>query len=58
MELEVSKRPMFKPTLSTVMVRWALQWEMLKVVLYFKCQGIMAEKCYFNLSLFVAIISS
>ena len=27
MELEANKMPMFKPTLSIVMVLWVLQWE-------------------------------
>ena len=49
MELEVPQRPIFKPTLSTIMVQRVLQWERQKSFSRCKCQRTMAEKCRFNI---------
>jgi hypothetical protein len=49
MKLEVPKRPIFRPTLSAIMVQWILQWERQKRFSHCKCQGTMhmAEKLPF-----------
>ena len=39
MEREVPKRPIFTPTLSTIMVQWVLCWERQKRFSSCKCQG-------------------
>ena len=44
MELEVHKRPISRPTLSTIMVQWVLQWKRQKRSSHCKCQGTMIEK--------------
>ena len=48
MEFEVPKWPNFKPTLSTLMVQWVLQWEKQKRCSNSKRQGCMAKKCWYN----------
>ena len=39
------KRHVFRPTLSTVMVRWVLRWERQKRSSCCNCEGTMAGKC-------------
>ena len=45
MELEVLKVPIFRPTLSIVMVQQVLWWEKQNRFSRFKCQRTMVEKC-------------
>jgi len=47
MELEVCERPIFRPTLSTIMIQRVLRWERQKRFSRCKCQGTIAEKCCF-----------
>ena len=44
MELEVPKRPIFRPTSSIVMVQWVWGRERQKRLFHCKCQGTMAKK--------------
>ena len=41
MGLEVPQRPLFRPSLSTVMVQKVLRWERQKRFSHYKCQGTM-----------------
>ena len=43
------KRPIFRPTLSTIMVQWVLQWERQKRSSRCKCQRTMVEECRFDI---------
>ena len=45
MELEVPKRPIFMPTLSTIVVQRVLQWERQMRFSRCNCQGSMAKTC-------------
>jgi hypothetical protein len=56
MELEVLKRLVVKPTLSTIMVQGVMQWERQKRFSCWKCQETMGEKCHFNIISFVLFL--